>query len=382
MFAVMAVAWAGETLVHAPGELAAATAGLARVGGGDGEVRVVTLAQLLSGGQPSAVAGAVLVPCAGGPQSAVDVDNRAVKAARAIAYMDAADAEAQLAAADAGLACLDAPVPPALGARVHFLRGILAFDRGDVAGAATHFARARTFWPEMKWDPNYPPDARAVFEGAAPPEAALWLRLVPPPASGKLWVDGREVPVAEAGVALAPGPHVVQLDDGGLATFAVDVQGPAGALVRPAATPPDALTWLRDPTLRPALSSVLAATIAPEETVYVADDGRLWRVHAGRDDWEELAEAAVPARVARTRRVVGGTLLGAGGAALVGGSLLAATSWAGVGEARDAAASAATREAYEDASARYDRTLGTVRAGGALGVGGAVLLVSGAVVAF
>lgn len=382
MLALIAAAAATETLVHAEGAFAEATAHLQRIGGGDtGEVRVVTLAQLVAGSAPAAVAGARLVPCVGGPRTALDLEHHAVRAGRAMAYMEQAEAVRELDAAVAALPCLDTLVPSPLGARIYFLRGVLAFDMGDRAAAKASFERARGFSPDLAWDPDLPPDARDLFEDAEAPPAGLWLHLVPAPPAGEVWVDGRPVALEGGRVALGAGRHVVQIDGGGVSTFAIEVSGTDGALVRPAAVPPDALVWVEDPARRPALTSVFEAALEPEATVYVAGAGRLWRVHAGRDDWEELN---VPEKrgVGRTERIVGASLLGVGGAALIGGSLLAGTGYAEASDAAGAAGDAATRQAYADAESRHHAAVSRLHAGEALGVGGVALVAVGAVVAF
>ncbi|MCB9743856.1 MAG: hypothetical protein H6741_17550 [Alphaproteobacteria bacterium] len=192
------------------------------------------LTELYSSERPQLVGPRPLHPCAGPPGDNATLLRLVSEAEELRVAMQAEAARAKL---DEGLrtwGCMAEPADAALGARLHFLLGISRFAAQDSEGAAQAFRAALRSAPDMAWDSDFAPDARALFEQvrAEPPQPRLTLTLVPASAPVGLRVDGRTLALQDGQAELTAGPHLLQLQDG--TPLWGDFQGDAW-LVLPAA---------------------------------------------------------------------------------------------------------------------------------------------------
>lgn len=383
---LLALARAGDTFVYEGFDAAVATAWSDRAGVAD--ARVLSVGELTAGRAPIGLAGARVVPCTDAPTPLGAMTEPLKRAEGSLAYMEYGAARTDLLLAANALTCLNEPVKAELAARIYYIHGILAFNEGKPDEARAWFARAKSFQKGLQWDEDFPPDAREAFDAAAADLVArppVWLEIVPAPAPGTLWIDGNPAAAPEGRVALPPGNHLLQIGASTVATLSVEMkEGADGTLVIPAALPTGALGWAGDPTRRGALSAALAATLQRDAVVYVASGDRLWKVHAGGDDWEELKVARPVVRTAKDRRngLVGSVLMGVGGAALVGGGVLAGVSYGTASDAVRENERATEWATVKEQQARYDAAERTYLIGDAVAGGGAALLALGVVIAF
>ncbi len=239
--------------------------------------------------------------------------------------------------------CLDGTVEPVELARVSFIEGVMAFETGDADAALVAFAQVFSVAPEFPWDGQFGPGAEASFEkvrtqvGTAAPGTIR----VAAAGGASVWLDGRPVADPLAGVAVAPGSHLIQVaaTSGGATSIAVEVEAGGAALVvdgsalafDPAGDPGFAARLVR--ILSPVLTALGEAEGArvPAHLVSVAD-ARAWR-------WDpeagSLVELNLPkaARTALLPPVEGGKkvpgpgmaiLLAVGGGLVAGGTAVAA----------------------------------------------------------
>lgn len=388
MLALIAAAWADPVVHDSDADTARArAAAVAHVD--PATLEPVALATLVAR-SPVGLGGARVVPCTDAPTRPADVESHLKEAAGAYLYMESEKAALQVGLANAAMGCLAEPLDPVLGSRIFYLRGLIAFAANDMPAAEAAFYRARVFVPDLSWDDDFAPDARPLFERTGVQlkvAEPVWLTMVPPNPPGGIRVDGKAVDVVEGRVALAPGPHVVQLGQQPVITLNVDLKS-EGTLVVPSLLPADSLAWAGDPGRREALSATFAATLQRDTQVYVTHADGVWKVHAGRDDWAELA-APKNAPVTRPRPAPGrakktaGTALAiAGGAVLAGGGALAGISMAQALGAYDDGTNAATWDDYLAAEAVYTPARQRMYLGDAIAGGGAILLATGVVLAW
>ncbi|MFZ5478600.1 MAG: hypothetical protein ACOZNI_17650 [Myxococcota bacterium] len=380
----VAIAAAAEVVVYEDGAADEAIARVVAVAGVDAAtLRATPLSELLAGRPPVGLGGARVIACAEAPAANAAVAEAIQRADGALAYMEYESARRDLAIAAARLACLSEPVDPQLAARLWYMRGIAAFADGDTPAARRHFQRARLFDPRLAWDEDFAPDARPTFDGAVDDlrvAEAVWVTIVPLPDG--LLVDGRPAAAPEGRVAMPPGEHIVQVGTGPVTTLQVEVDpGGEPTVVVPALVPARL-------ERTPALSAALAATVHRDATVYaVTRAGAVWRVHAGRDDWETLgggsvAEAAAPVAPAKPGTRLGRWLLGGGAAVLAGGGVLAGVSWANGTDAVADAGAAPNEATWLLAEDRYDNAAAGLLAGELLAVAGIGLVGAGVVLAW
>ena len=255
-----------------------------------------------------------------------------------MAYLELDKALAHLEVGEAALACLNEIAIPARAARVHFLRGVMAFDEGDPAQAKASFAAAVAFDPQLPWDTAFPPDGERMLtearEAAADP-VQIPVQLVPRPPDGSIWVDGTRVLAADGRFTLSPGPHLVQIVGIGLTTLRVQMRTPKAeasgesTLLVPQILPQNAAQWAWDEEQRAPLDQVLGALFDPHTEVLFTADGKVIRHVVGTEDWESLKVPKSFARVGgeAPRILAGRATLWTGVAVFSGGAVLATSSW-------------------------------------------------------
>lgn len=293
--------------------------------------------------------GAASTPCAGG--EAEPVDAAAEAAWSAFLYGEFASGADRLAQAASTLACLDAPVDPAALARLRALEALLRLHAGDEAAAAVAWRAARAADPTSEPGADWPP-ASAERLRATPAEAPIPLRVV----AGTLavHVDGRP-----AGEAIAPGRHLVQA--AGAGAWVDVLPSDRATLVVPGAYSPRPLGALLDEP--EVLASVLAVVFGPGAEVWVAADGRLARLTAGRAEVvlveEPVPDAVVEEQERRAGRRTAGLVIGVSGGALalvgaasaVGSSVAASVALADYAAASTPDEAVRARERFTSAAA-------------------------------
>ena len=400
--ALIAAAIAADTVVYAGGDAALVVARVAALSGtSPSALRAVTVTDLVKGRPPALLGGGKLQSCGGGPSATASVRQSVDLAKGAIAYMEYGSARAALDVAIRDLGCLQEPIDPVLATRAWFLLGVVATASNDPATSRLAFRQARLFSPDMMWDDNFAPAARAVFDNVAAEMKTtpmVSLTVIPEPTDGTLRLDGRPVKVVGGHVGVLPGSHQVQVGTGLLATMSVDIDANAPAtLVLPALVTADALTWAGDGERRAALSSVLMGALGSEGVVYVVSGDIVWRVRLGGSAWDLVgaggpgaasAVRAIPStRFAakelvppRKANVAGPVILGVGGAALIGGGIVAGLGFRSAKEAYDDAVAngrgAEGDAAYEAGAREYTAGLVVGGVGAALAATGIVVTVA------
>lgn len=391
MFALIALAHA-EPVVHAEDPEAARTRVANATNADPTTLEPVALTTIIAR-PPVGLGEARVLPCTDVRTRSADVRAHLTEAEGAYLYMESEKAGTALGLANNALNCLAEPLDPALASRVWYLRGLVAFAAGDAPTAEAHFYRARVFEPGLAWDEDFAPAARPLFERTAVQlkvAEPAWLDIVPAPAPGQLRVDGRVAEAPAGRIAIPRGPHLVQLGLDLPITLSVDLRGD-GTLVVPELLPPGALAWAGDPMQQGALSTALAGTLQRDASVYVTDGTSVWRVHAGRDDWAQLAgpraktttvKAERPAPKPLDKRAAGRWIMAGGGAILVAGGTWAGIHMAQAWQAYDAGTNAGTWSEYQAADAAYQPARTKMYIGDGVAVAGAALLGVGVALAW
>jgi hypothetical protein len=389
MFALIALAHA-DPVVHAedPEAARARVAAAAKVD--PSALEPVALATLAAR-PPIGLGEARVIPCSDVRTRNADVAAHLTEAEGAYLYMESDKATTALGLANNALNCLSEPLDPALASRVWYLRGLVAFAANDAPSAEAHFYRARVFTPGLAWDEDFAPAARPLFEKTAVQlkvAEPAWLDLVPAPPAGQLRIDGRVLDAPAGRLAIPRGPHLVQLGADPPITLSVDLRGD-GTLVVPELLPKDAVTWAGDPLHRDALSDTLAGTLQRDANVYVTDGAAVWHVHAGRDDWSQIAGPKARANVADKpapkplgKRAAGRWLMVGGGAILAAGGAWAGVHMAQALDAYDTGTNAQTWDEYLAADAAYQPARTKMYIGDGVAVAGAALLGVGVALAW
>lgn len=257
----------------------------------DMAVDLKRLVDVAPGSDPYVVGLPTAIRCSPRPLSALreGVENAQANLDRSAEAMGALD----LARLD--LECLGEPVDPALAARIFYLRGFIAWRKGDNSSAESAFYRAFLFSPDLSWDvslggPRPPaPFTNAAARAQAP--AAAWLRVVPDPAPGfSLRVDGQPRAAEDGRIPLQPGVHLVQVVADGVTAppIVVPLNGAEErALVLPVALSERLLDQLDQPASRSALGVLLEAAW-PSTVSYVSAPGGSWRYDPATKRWDKL----------------------------------------------------------------------------------------------
>lgn len=284
-----------EPLITAVGEeqagLAAARAHLPEDTDLDA-IQPISVVELLTGRPPVVLSGGRSATCAGRPVSNQELATLAADSEDDYWYQRVEGATDRLAALESAGVCLTERVDPATLARAWFVRGVLATQRKDRKTAYDSFRRALFFQPQLKWDPDFPPDGRELFQAAtdavqSEPTAALEIR--PRGAVAEISVDGQVYAVEEQPLALQAGRHLVQLGAGPVLSLAVDT--PSGGhtlLLVPSAFATADLSWMEDEAWRADFAALLGLILGGEQPVLVDQRGRTWIGQSGAAPWTSV----------------------------------------------------------------------------------------------
>lgn len=369
----ISAARAQELVVRAELSAPAATAQVAEDAArpSDG-LRAVTLPELLVGRPPVVLGQGSVELCRVEPMAATAVAEASRRAESNVLYVEYDAAMADIEAATRALGCLKEHADPRVASRLYYLRGLIAWQRGDAAQARIDFRQAHVYDPALAWDANFPPSGKAPFEEAARDVAAsstVLLDWLPVPDGVRVLVDGVEVADPGAGVHVRPGEHLVQLVGASISTIRVRVEGGPATLFVPNAVPESLAREVEAADAAPVLARVLAASTAPGQPVYVALPTGTWRGAAGEPAFERLATRDPH----RGRRVAKRVLLGSGGAVFVAGGALAGASFLQATSLARAAPNG-TWDEYQAAVPRYERAKTRLTIGEAAAASGVVLL--------
>jgi hypothetical protein len=280
------------------------------------EFRALTLPELASGKAPVLLDGAgAVLNCESAPTVLKDVTIAIDTLQNAVGYMDAERAARAFDSGQSAIRCLAEPLDPALGARLHYLRGHARHGDGATEAEVEYdFGRALHYMPELKWDEYFPPQAKPVFEAAHSSRQHLELfHLTVSPPLTKLRIDGHDV---QAPFSLSRGWHIVQVHPPHVFTVEVNLKEPS-LLFLPQSIQVDAVNWVTEEARRAELDRVLQALVDDGETVFVVSGGAVWRTEVGLNSWESLK---MPVRFTdRRAQAAWGTaslVAGIGGAAI------------------------------------------------------------------
>ena len=225
-----------------------------------------------------------IVPCGTAPLAPADIRLAIDTADQAVVEGDKKTARAQLDIAEAGLACLTEPVIAGDAGQIPFLRGVLAYQEGDLIVATGLFRQAHIYDDTIAWDPRFPSAARVTFDSAQP-TAPFELIVVPAP-SAPISVDGRPTTL------VPPGSHVVQIGTSPVTTIAVQTRGTT-TIVIPGLIDEGLAARVADPDVRVQLDRLFDAA-AVHEDIYIAVAGDTWSRTAG--GWAQLGKPAEPVK--------------------------------------------------------------------------------------
>jgi hypothetical protein len=316
-----------------------------------GQVRVEVdgLRALVQDTPPYLASGAPVSGCAPGAPADLDAPEAwLTRAERALAYLDLAEVADQLRGAERALVCAPPPIAAATAAKVSFLSGVMAAERGDPEVAGQHFRDAVGIDPDLPWDPNQSDAVRVLFEAARSAVAVALpaqIRVTPTPTDAELWVDGRALTATE-GVVLVSGLHYLRVVRGDAAqTFAFRVGDGPDTLFVPSLFTDDHGAWIDDPDQSADVTSLVRAAVGPAARVSIDLDGPTYHLQPD-GAWAASQPRRGCARAAPPLVVSGATTVAVGAAWwLVSGVAL--------GAARRDYAASSDPAIYYDAAGRY-----------------------------
>jgi hypothetical protein len=215
------------------------------------------------------------------------------KAEQALMYMETEKVASAYKEGQNAITCLNEPLPQAEAARLNFLAGIAAMQSGDKISAWDAFRAAWILDPEIQWDPNYPKNAKRVFQLAineAKATEKVDLTLTVPAPEGGFWWNGRTVPHGTIQMKVDTGEQIVQWSMGDkVATYRFTVQeGLAPIVAIPATVPSEFPRWVSDNRARQKMDSILPLALTEGEDVLIVVGGGVWKTQVGWDEWTEL----------------------------------------------------------------------------------------------
>lgn len=361
LIGLVAAAAAQDLVVHPSGETAT-----------DG---VSTSLPALLSVAPATARGAGWSACTTATRSRSAIDAALAEAEGAMRYLELERATVALRGAAEGLGCLGERVDPSVASRVHYLRGVLAADRGAVDEARRAFERALAFSPALVWDDDLPPEAAPLFaevSGGVRPSVPFHLV----PHGAPVWIDGRAL--GSEGT-IASGEHLVQIDGPIVTTYRLEVDTrPVWLLVpdRVASAPDD---WFSDPHRVEDLGFLLVAALGEGRIVDVLVNGAVHRTTTGSPGFTRIGVpilAPVPRRGRAAALTWGGAAIGVGGAALATLSYIQGLA------ALDETKSPETWAAYYGGQRQRNAAVTRLAVGEALAGGGAAMAGVGLVITF
>jgi hypothetical protein len=376
-------------------------------------IKPVTLSDITVGEAPVLFGPGTAKACGGVPSTMSALRGAVERAEGGVAYMEFEQAKAHLKTAVNALACLKEPVHPETGSRLHYLNGILLHASGNSGAASIAFKQAHHFQPGLTWDDYFPPDSKDLFDAAGSSiadETTLTLAVVPAPAEGALWIDGRAVTAPGGIVSLTEGNHLVQVVSAETITVRLNVVPPEGAdeedadeadeedaeapaeeaegtgesegtgeetaaeegagavidrslvthtLVVPTAVTNTDLTWADEDGSRQNLEIILSAALGEGGVVYIPLGATVWTTTLGSGEWTAL-EVPTSALVSRTgiKRIAGQSLFWGGAGIAAGSGLYGALNYIQAVDHMKDGKSATSWEAYSSAQTDYDEAQG------------------------
>ena len=261
-------------------------------GRGAHEFAPVSVEQLIGGRGPTILGRGAVSTCGSEPTAMQGVQEAMARAEKAVTFMDYDSGLADLTQAQATLACLGEALDPHTVARMHFLRGVLFYFKGDKPSTWNEYYRAFGFEPALEWDENFPPGSKNIFKlakGEAETSERVALSLVPAVSDGSLLVDGRAVPGEGRTVGVLTGFHLVQVLGDQVLTLTIQVEeGAPTTLVIPEAVPLDAPSWAADMSRQLALSELTESLWTRGWKYYVVAVGGVWSSTVGETGFEVL----------------------------------------------------------------------------------------------
>ena len=261
-------------------------------GRGAHEFAPVSVEQLTGGRGPTILGQGSVSTCGGAPTVMQGMTEAMERAEKDVTFMEYERGLAGLTKAEAALACLGEALEPSAVARMHFLRGVLSYAKGDKPSAWNEYFRAFGYEPTLEWDENFPPGSKSIFNlarGEAETSERVALSLVPAVSDGSLLVDGKAIPGEGRTVDVLPGSHLVQVLGDQVLTLKIQVEeGASTTLVIPQAVPLDAPGWVADASRQLALSELTESLWTRGWNYYVVAVGGVWSATVGEAGFEVL----------------------------------------------------------------------------------------------
>jgi hypothetical protein len=259
--------------------------------------RMVTAADAFHGLPPRMEGAPALVPCGSAPNGVGALVMAVASAEQGLNYMETDKVVAALAQGESAIDCLDVRLPAAQAARLQFLAGIAAIQRGDKGAAWDHFRAAWNFDNDVAWDDAFPPSGLRVFKLAvaeAQDIETVGVELMVPAPKAGFWVNGVDVPHGAELLELTPGKHVLQWSVGGaIQTHRMVVpEGSRPRLAIPALVPADFPHWIADANTQDLVDDVLRLHMADGQTAFMVAGGGTWKGTVGAGAWQELVAPA------------------------------------------------------------------------------------------
>ena len=386
----------GPTIIYPGDDASMAVTRVAATTKLDAEaIMPVTLSDITVGEAPVLFGPGQAKACGGVPSTLSALRGAVERVESGVAYMEFEQAKAHLKTAVNALACLKEPVHPETGSRLHYLNGILLHASGNSDGATIAFTQAHHYQPGLTWDDYFPPDSKDLFDAAGSAlaeETSLTLAVVPAPAEGALWIDGRAVTAPGGVVSLPEGDHLVQVVSSETITVRLsvlphesapneveaapgeaeeaeaNVEGAGSAidpsrvthtLVVPAAVTNTDLTWADEDASRHNLEVILSAALGEGDVVFIPLGATVWTTTLGSGEWTAL-EVPTGAMVNRSglKRIAGQSLFWGGAGIAVGSGLYGAMNYIQAIENMKDGKSATSWDAYSNAKVDYDEAQG------------------------
>jgi hypothetical protein len=366
------------------------------------ELKVLTIQELVRGKPAVLLGGGRVESCFGPPTSDLNVREAVDRVERALAYLEYEKAMAHIQVGEEAIRCLSSPADAQRIARLYFLKGFVSFEEGEESVVQAAFDVALTIDPDLVWDEYFAPNAKPIFDDVGKQiegRSNTTIGLLPAPASGHVWIDGRRVSVTDGNITLSEGRHLVQVKGQNMRSHWVTVRAEAAPpapelspvvessedtpvvessedppeqpeatvtaapvavqsgprLIVPTALTSNAIKWSADPTKRADFDQILSVLYDPDTLVYFSVDGQIIAHPVGSEEWIDLKIPTGFARGGVAGRLVAGRSIMWTGAAATGGALILATSsWAQANSASRGADGSGGWMAYNREKIEYE----------------------------
>ena len=326
------------------------------------------------------------------PGTTLDVDafqQDLERALQHILYVEVEEATLVLDRLDALIPCVSDVLPREDLARISYLHGVGLAYVGDLDEARERYRRALIVYPNLTWDPRFPPGLEKVFGEAV--HDALRSESAPLQVEARvgevatLWIDGLQVPAGGGPQTLAEGLHLLQwrLRNGEFVTHAVVIGGSDKlALVSREDIAHAALTGQGNDLALETAVGALRRTVAGSggQAVFLADLQSVDLLHRFEPDsgaWALTDPGSVALRL-RHRRLAtaGGVTLVAGGLAMAVGTVMGIAGYSEANGLLDDVAEIHTVDEADNKTRQYQANRKAAYAGYTLvGIGGAAVAV-------